>query len=55
MNLLRLHTLEWPRPGEITEELRQDLAAMLNKNQFTEEDEYEFRKLASSIPAKHSG
>ena len=52
MNLLPLHTLEWPRPGEITEELCQDLAAMLNKNQFTEEDEYEFRKLGIQYPGE---
>jgi hypothetical protein len=45
MNLLPLHTLEWPRSGEITAELCQELAAMLNKNPFTEEDEEEFRKL----------
>ena len=45
MNLLPLHTLEGLRPGDMTEELRQELAAMLNQNPFTEEDEEEFGKL----------
>jgi hypothetical protein len=45
-----------PAPGEITEErCVRKLAAMLNENPFTEEDEEEFRRPGISIPAKHDG